>query len=244
MENRNSDIESVILEIDRADIVANRENLDRNIREDYLVQFIKRTSSPLMELLDELKNLRNLSAVGSTDGSKKTHRVILEGYSENNEAEALSSALDKAAKYFSEDNDISITVQQLIKLPNGGHRATVEVHITPQSLRDKPHVKGMDIELKRDHNKAFIDSRKREELSLQHLVFDHFSILTKAKTMGHFPASFIINVNDAKLMHYKLEKQFLRAEMSTKKEDEQELDPSLPSPSAPPILVRHKREHH
>ncbi len=244
MENRNSDIESIILEIDRADIVANRENLDRNIREDYLVQFIKRTSSSLIDLLDELKNLRNLSAVGSTDGLKKTHRVILEGYSENNEAEALSVALDKAAKYFSEDNDISITVQQLIKLPNGGHRATVEVHITPLSLRDKPHVKGMDIELKRDHNKAFADSKEREGLSLKYLVYDQFSILTKAKTTGHFPASFIINVNDAKLMHYKLEKQFLKAEMVAKKEDEPESNPSLPSPAPTPIVVKYKREHH
>jgi len=245
MEHRSEDIESIILDIQRADLIANDKSLERAIREDALIQFIQRTSSSLLYLLDELKDLRNRISEGSTESSQKTHRVILEGYSENNEQEALSSALDKAAKYFSEDKDISITVQQLIKLPNGGHRATVEVHITPMSLRDKPHIKGLDIELKRDRNKAYVDSKNQEELSLKYMVFEHFSTLTKAKTMGHFPASFIINVNDAKLMHYMLEKQFLRAEMSTKKDTEVELNPSLPvfpAPASYQILVKIKKE--
>ncbi len=239
MENRNSDIESIILDIERADLVANDKNLDRDIREDALVQFAKRTTSPLLDLLDELKILRNMASHGSIEGFKKSHRVILEGYSENDATEALSSALDKAAKYFSEDHDVSINVQQLIELPNGGHRATIEIHITPLSLRDHPHVKGNDIELKRDHNRAFSDARHREEEALQHLVFDHFSALTKAKTTGHLPASFIINVNDAKLMHYMLEKQFLRAEMLKKTLNEKnKIEPNVPRQ----ILVKLKRE--
>ena len=81
-----------------------------------------------------------------------------------------SAALDKATHYFSEDHDISITVQQLLELPNGGHRATLEVHITPLSLRNTAHIKGADIELKRDHNKAFLDERIKENETL-HILF-------------------------------------------------------------------------
>lgn len=214
MAHRNDDIESLILDIARADLTAQDETLDRAVREDFLVQFVRRTSAPLIALLDELKGLRERIAEGGASGGvEKTHRVILEGYSEKDASEALSAALDKAAKYFSDDHDIAITVEQLIELPNGGHRATIEVHITPMSLHDKAHIKGVDIELKRDHDHAYRDSRNKEAERLEHLVFDHFSKITKAKTEGHLPPTLLIDVNDAKLMHYLLEKQFLKAEM-------------------------------
>ena len=245
MEHSNADIEAVILDIVRTDLIANDTSIDHDIREDALTQFMKRNSASLLDLLDELKTLRNHIAKGTIESLKKTHRVILEGHSEKSESEALSVALDKAAKYFSEDHDISITIQQLTELPNGGHRATVEVHITPLSFRDKPHVKGLDIELKRGRKIAFANSKHREEHELQYLIFDHFSALTKAKTIGHTPASYVINVNDAKLMHYMLEKQFLRAEMISRNNHQLDM-PEPPSPMAPhpyQILVKVKREH-
>ncbi len=142
--------------------------------------------------------------------------MIVEGFSDENAETAFSAALDKASRYFSEDHDISITVQQLLELPNGGHRATLEVHITPLSLRNTEHIKGADVELKRDHEKSFHDSREKEKDALQHLIFDHFSSTTNAETLKHLPASVLIDINDVKLMHYMLEKQFLKAEHSWK----------------------------
>ncbi len=214
MDQKRSDIESVILAIERATIVANDGQLDRAIREDALVHFVRQNADTLLDLLAELKDWREKTALPLGGGSGKTHRVILEGFSEDSGEKALSAALDKAAHYFSEDHDVSITIQQLIELPNGGHRATLEVHITPFSQRNKAHIQGQDVVLKRDRATAFAHLKDREENYLHHLIFDHFSALTGHKANGHIPESFLINVTDAKLMHYLLEKQFLRAEMA------------------------------
>ncbi len=215
MKNKYNDIETLIIDIERAQTISADSTLDRDVREDALVQFVARSATPLIELLDELKSLR-AAADGSPlgGGANKTHRVIVEGFSDESAESAFSAALDKASHYFSEDHDISITVQQLLELPNGGHRATLEVHITPLSLRNTAHIKGADIELKRDHNKAFRDERIKENETLQHLIYDHFSSISNANTIGHLPPSLLINVDDAKLMHYMLEKQFLKAEAS------------------------------
>lgn len=212
MENNHSDIDQVIHEIERADIIAQDSSLKMDIRDEAFTRFMRQNSDALIELLDELKSYRNQNQAGGQQGIDKTHRIILEGYSDKNAEAALSDALDKASHFFAEDKDIVITIQQLIELPNGGHRATVEVHITPLTLHDSPHVKGEDVVLKRDHEHAYRTERQQEEDALRYLIFDHFSGLTNAKTRGHIPAHLIINVNEAKLMHYMLEKEFIRAE--------------------------------
>jgi hypothetical protein len=211
MNEKISDIEPIILDIERAALLANDATVEPCVREDGLMQFVKRNAEPLLDLLDELKRYREGQA-GDVSGLQKSHRVIIEGYSDVSAEAALSSALDKAAHYFSEDHDIAITVQQLIELPNGGHRATLEVHVTPFTLRDNAHIKGLDVELKRGESKEYYDARTAEEEHLHHLIFDHFSGISKAKTVGHIPPSFLINVTDVKLMNHMIEKQFLKAE--------------------------------
>jgi hypothetical protein len=241
MERKNSDIETLIIDIERAELIASDASVDRNVREDALVQFIKRAAMPLLDLLGELKGRREEGSETS-GGFKKTHRVILEGFSDKSANEAFSNALDKAAHYFAEDHDVSITVEQLIELPQGGHRATLEVHITPVTLHDAAHLKNADIELKRDHNKAFNDVRHKEEDNLHHLIFDHFtSSMGNTKTAGRLPPTLLINVNDAKLMHFMLEKQFLKAEMAWK--NVEKTHPDTPNAeNSRKILVRVNRE--
>jgi hypothetical protein len=244
VENKYDDVEALILAIEKARLLLNDSSKTQDDKDNIAVGFITENADALLSCLDELKNLReksdsNLPLGG---GFQSTHRVIVEGFSDSSAEQALSSALDKAAHYFAEDKDVSITIQQLKELQNGGHHVILEVHVTPLNLRLKPHVKGRDIELKRDHAKAYTEQRQKEHEALEHLVFDHFSALTKPKTMGHIPASYLINVNDAKLMHYMLEKQFLKAEMNLKfREAKKEIDLPEPSPDQPhKILVRVK----
>jgi hypothetical protein len=244
MENRYDDVEALMLDIEKARLLLNDLSKSQDDKGTIAIGFITENADALLACLDELKNLRaeNDGSLPLGGGFQSTHRVILEGFSDSSAEQALSSALDKAAHYFAEDKDVSITIQQLKELPNGGHHAILEVHVTPFNLRIKPHIKGRDIELKRDHAKAYADQRKKEHDALEHLVFDHFSALTKPKTMGHIPQSYLINVNDAKLMHYMLEKQFLKAEMNLKfREAKKDLDLPEPSPEPPhKILVRVK----
>lgn len=235
MTTSNHDIEPLIIDIQRAELMASDENIDADVRDTTLSQFVLRTSGPLIELLTELKELRSQAdQSGSIRPNQKTHRVIIEGFSDESAEAALSTALDKAAHYFTEDHDISISIQQLINLPEGGHRATLEVRITPLKERHSPHVKNADIELKRDHEKSYRESFQKLDDQTQHLIFDHFSKITHAKSMGKIPSTLLININDAKILHYMLEKQFLKAEMAWKNARN-----SQPTPDAPEqILVR------
>lgn len=239
MTQAHSDIDTMKREIETLDLMVKDPLIEKDAREYSLTNFVSRNADLLLAFLDELKFLRDQINGGiPIGGFQKSHRVILEGYSDKSAEEALSNALDKAAHYFSEDHDISITIQQLIELPNGGHRAVLEVHITPLPIRAAPHVKAQDITLKRDHEKAFHTTRENEDETFHHLVFDHFSALTKAKTMGHIPSSFLINVTDAKLMSYMLEKQFLKAELSLKTAYELAESPSVKVPHQIKVHVR------
>lgn len=234
--NKHADIETVVIDIERAQAVSEDADLDRHVREDALVQFVKRSAAPLISLLDELKNLREQMESGSGgDLGGKTHRVIVEGFSDKSAEAAFSEALDKAAHYFSEDRDIAITVQQLVELADGGHRATLEVHITPVTQHHHAHLKSADVELKRDHDKAFHDMKAKEDDALHHLIFDHFSAINTAEFVANAPPSLLINVNDAKILHYMLEKQFLKAERAW-----DNVKDSAPKPHK--ILVRFKRD--
>ncbi len=210
MTKPNQDIDIILNELERADIAASDETLERNVREDVLRGFVVRTANPLAALLNELKNLR-----GQTGGDNTLHtgarRILVEGYSEKSVEEAFANALEKAGHYFSEEHDVSITLQQLLELPNGGHRATMEIHLTPFALKLKPHVKTNDIELKRFHQKDFDDLRKREYEMKRHLVYDHFAGINGALAASRIPEYMMIEVNDANLMNYMLEKEFFKA---------------------------------
>ena len=47
------DIEPIIIDIEKAELIANDSNLDRAIREDALVRFVQRNAADLVALLDE-----------------------------------------------------------------------------------------------------------------------------------------------------------------------------------------------
>lgn len=189
----------------------------------------------VINLLDELRSLREKSG---TDGLGFRHgfRTVLEGYSDISAADAMSQALVKASGLFSEHHDISVTLQGLISLPEGGHRAVVEVHISPLTLRHHPHVQGPDVELKRIHDHEYDQNKKYEEEHLQHLVFDHV-VSTTGGCPPEVPNYFLININDAYLLNHLIEKEFVRASHSS-------VSASFDDPAPVPrqILVRTKRK--
>lgn len=162
----------------------------------------------VINLLDELRHLREKSGGGL--GFRNAFRTVLEGYSDHSAAEALSRALEKAACLFSEYHDISVTLQGLNALPHGGHRAVVEVHISPLTLRHRPHVQGPDVELKRIHDHEYDLNRHYEEEHIKHLVFDHIVSTTGGRQLD-VPNYFLININDAYLLNHLIEKEFFKA---------------------------------
>ena len=210
MSNATHDIDTVLIELERAEVAAHDAALDPMVREDALRGFVRRTAAPLVALLNELKILREQGA-GDNTLHMASHRILVEGYSEKTAEEAFANALEKAGHFFSDEFDVSITLQQLIELPNGGHRATMEIHLTPFALKLKPHVKTNDIELKRFHQKDFDDLRRREYEMKRHLVYDHFAAINGALAASRIPEYMMIEVNDANLMNYMLEKEFFKA---------------------------------
>lgn len=209
MTHKNQDIDVVLEELGQADVVANNAETDVIIREDILRGFISRCAEPLVALLNELKLRREQTEDSVLPIS--THRVIVEGFSDESTEKALAMALDKAAPYFTEEHDVSLTLKQLVELPEGGHRATIEVHLTPFTLRPKPHVQPIEIEHKHQHQADFDKFRVQESTYAKHLVFDHFARSNGAISAGLLPEFFMIHVNDANLMNYMLEKQFFKA---------------------------------
>lgn len=205
-----------------------------------LKNFIDGCATPLCDLLEELRTLRHQIAQEDSGGregyaSKGTHRVLIEGYSDESTEKALSSALEKASRYFSEQHDVSITLQQLTKLPKGGHRATLEIHVTPLTLKDTAHIQGSDVELKRIRARDFVLKRRLEQEHMRHLVYDHFAAITGGE-QRYIPDYFLINVTDASLMNMMVENDFFAA-------GHPKLAPSKNSPQLSPptqFLVRVK----
>ncbi|HNQ92736.1 MAG TPA: hypothetical protein PKI93_07385 [Alphaproteobacteria bacterium] len=226
----NNDIRDLITEIERAEVVATDALLDSDSREAVLRTFLTRRAGDIVELLSELKQWRETSAQGGGNLFDKQSRVLVEGFSDESAAAALSDGLNKAAHYFAESMDVSITLKQLTELAGGGHRAVLELHITPMNLKDHAHVKGLDIELKKFHDKDFHDQVKREEGHVHHLVFDHFVHHVGASEAALIPDHLMINVRDADLMNYMIEKEFFKAG------HEHEEEESPPHPSH--IMVR------
>lgn len=156
-------------------------------------------------LLEELKEWRDKADKRQSGGG----RVIVEGYDEDSMQGAFADALNKASMFFDAHHDIAITVLGLISLPKGGHRATLEVDITPLTHRLNAHPDALDEEIEKEHERAFAKSIKDEEEYLQELVHDHFLETTGATP--HVPDYFLINFKDADLLNHMIEKQFFKA---------------------------------
>lgn len=237
----NTDIHDLIVEIEHAEVAATAHALDVESREVVLRGFVTRKARQIVELLNELREWREQAGHSGESIFDKRGRVIVEGFSDESAAAALSDALNKASHYFSEMLDVSITLKQLSELKSGGHHAILELHITPMNMKDHAHVKGLDIELRNFHNRNFHDQIKRDEGHIRHLVFDHFVNHVGAPEAALIPDHLMINVRDADLMNYMIEKDFFKAG------HEKESSPEEESPHPSQIIVRkigHEPEPH
>jgi hypothetical protein len=182
----------------------------------------------ILSLLNELKEWRETG----TSRESWSHRVIVEGHSTKSMDDAFADAMHKASHYFSEYHDVSFTVLGLLDLPKGGHRATIEIHITPIVLKDTRKREGQDVELKHLQQRDQRQRKKHEEEHLKNLVYDHF-VTTTGDPAHSVPDYFLINIKDADLLNYMIEKSFFKAGR-----------PTLPQPSAPTpskVVVRINR---
>lgn len=175
-----------------------------------LKRFAERHAAPLIELLEELRQKRAADAARDTDNFiKHTNRIIVEGYSDESINAAFAHALEKISPYFSEHHDVSITVVGLLELPRGGHRATLEVHLTPMTSNKTQHLEGEDLERKHINDRDYKKRRIHNESHLKHLIHEHF--LSLSGQTPHIPDYFLINIHDAELLNMMIEKEFFHA---------------------------------
>lgn len=164
-------------------------------------------------LLKALHQLRELQLILRQERMEQiasgVHRVIVEGFSGESAERAFAAALDKAAHYFDEHHDVAITVLGVIDLPKGGHRATLELHITQMTLRDYAHRESADLERKHINERDDKLRTKRAEHKAEHMVYDHF--LRTAGTTPHVPDHLLINIKDADILNMMIEREFFRA---------------------------------
>lgn len=171
-------------------------------------------------LLEELKEFRYQTTGSSDSGhlAPEHSRILIEGFSDESASQALVDALSKATRYYTELVDVSITLRQLSELREGGHRATLELHITPLNLKNRAHIEGLDVEDRKFRNEEFHNQIVHEENETRHRVFDHFVPVIGARA-SMIPDYLLINVNDAYLMNYMIEKDFFKAGSKQPKPD-------------------------
>ncbi|MDD3019974.1 MAG: hypothetical protein PHX61_03215 [Alphaproteobacteria bacterium] len=206
------DIQDIILETEHAEILASDQTMDSASKASSLSDFIRNNAADIISLLNELKTWRTYSGAEESGSHifDKQSRVIVEGFSDNSAAAALSDALNKASRYFSEKMDINITLRQLSEIKDGGHRAVLELHIIPMNLGTRSHVQSLDVENKKFHDLEFHHMLKKEEAERRHLVFDHY-VGKIGSGADSIPDYFLINLGDACLMNYMIEKEFFKA---------------------------------
>jgi hypothetical protein len=207
------DLASLIREIEQIKSALNDPSLSSEAQAEAAREFLNKKAEEIIDLLEELDRWRRAAGESGETGDvvpKGTHRVLVEGFSDESAEAALSAALDKASRYFSELHDVTVTLRQLIELPKGGHRATLEIHVVPMAFKGHPHIQGQDVELKRIHDHEYRNIKKIEADHIKHLVFDHFAAIT-GKTPSGIPQYYLINVSDSYLMNYMIEKQFFKA---------------------------------
>ncbi len=204
------DIDFLIREIEHIKFNLNDPSLGSVFWEEAMKDFINRHGGELVAMLRELIKRRAAESQSGGGLHKDTHRIIVEGFSDENPNAALSNALDKASGYFSEQHDVSFTLMGLSHLPHGGHRALLEVHVTPMTLRNKCHPQEQDVELKHIHDSDYRNRKKYDEEHKKHLVFDHFATTVGGSPL-EIPDYFLINIKDADLMNFMIEKAFFNA---------------------------------
>lgn len=208
-----SELIDLIKNIEKAEQIATSNHSDSD-KAAYFLNFITENAPALLTSLFELIDLQESGEIKSGSGGgnlfEKQNRVIVEGFSDISAADALSDALNKAVHYFSEMQDVSITLKQLNEIHGGGHRAVLELHITPINLKDRAHIKSLDVEQKKFKAAEFKQQIKQEEGERRHLVFDHFVPKIGAKA-ALIPDHFLISLGDANLMNYMIEKEFFHA---------------------------------
>lgn len=170
-----------------------------------LASFAEHDALPVAQLLEELRRLRDQG----TQAAQGTLRLIVEGYSEDSAKAAFADALNKALCHMSQLHDTCITLLGLMHLPQGGHRATLEVRLMPMTQNHTLHVQGADVEIRRERDHEFRRRKMYEEAHLRALVHDHF--LSNAGSAPDVPDFFLINIQDADLLNDMIEKEFFKA---------------------------------
>jgi flavin-binding protein dodecin len=211
----NEDIELLLAELD--EIRLDTGNID------VLTTFADQYAYPIMVLLEELKKRRYAAKKqGVEDGGRLgSHRIILEGYSENSMEEAFSNALEKAYDYFSALYDVNVTVLELTHIRSGGHRATIELNITLMTMKSRNKKVGADVERKRSKDKHDKNYKKIREVRVEHLLHDHF--VTQLQE-PNIPDYLLVNVQNAQLLNFMAEHDFFHA--AQKKSDHKPHDPN------------------
>ena len=199
----NKDIDFLIDELGQI-----KNNLDDDKR---LRSFVSTYADDIIELLSELKEKRDATSAGHASLIKQNiHRTLVEGYSDDNIHEAFSKALGKVKAYFSEEHDVSVTVVGLVDLPKGGHRATLEVQLTPIKLSLTTNAKQTDHDRKRKaHHKEDLLHEQQESYYLQHLILEHFMHGSEHATS--IPDHLLIHIHERDILRTMVEKGFFKA---------------------------------
>jgi hypothetical protein len=197
--------------------------------------FIQTKGHTLAGLLLELAHWRDQNE-GGLPHYAESKRAMVEGYSDVSAEDALAKAVAKAGQFYGPHHEVTLTLQKLMALPGGGHRAQMEVHLTPFSLEVYPHMAAPDVDALRHHNKTFRASRKAEAELPAHMVFEHFASI-RSQMPPNIPASLLVNITDAALLNKMIEKQFFSSAKPLTPSD-------LPSPTPDnpvKVMVRTKK---
>lgn len=171
--------------------------------------------------LEELRDYRRRAAQEKLRrAAMGTHRIIVEAVAEDSAEAAFAAALNKAAHYFSEHHDVGMTVLGIIALPEGGHKATLELHVTPMTIRETAHRESADLELKHLYEADERTRKRRHEAQAKHMVHDHF-LSTSGISPECVPDYFMVDLKDADLLNFMIEKDFFKASHERHDADEE-----------------------
>lgn len=201
-----ADIDELIKEIEHYRVNINDPCLGSGFWDEAVKDFIARHSGKLVSLLDELGKSRNKTLVNLP--ADHIHRVIVDGRADGKPANALSDALNKAILYYSYQHDIIIILQNIMKLPEGGYRATLEVHALPLTSQRNLQSGKEDENWKHIHDHSY--GKKHKEQLVKYPVFNHFSG-TDDDGQTDLPDYMLVNVSDPAIMNYMIEQKFFDA---------------------------------
>jgi hypothetical protein len=213
---KSEDIEILIAELNQT-----KNNIDDQKQ---LKSFVSLYADDIIDLLYELKDKRNSVSAGHVSLIKQNiRRTLVEGYSEDNIHEAFSKALGKVSAYFSEEHDVSVSVVGLVDLPKAGHRATLEVQLTPVKLSLKRSAKESDSRLKRKRDdEENLLLKQHESYYLQHQVLEHF--VHTSGLSPSIPDHLLIHIHEADILKKMIGKGFFHAAHVTEPSDKASLD--------------------